>query len=116
MDGAGLGDRFLRHVERTRLLLHLLDPEPALMEQPDRSPEADYSAIRAELEAHHVDLATRPEKVRLTKADLVPDHADREKLEAPLRALGLEPRWISSVTHEGIADLLNDLAGALEPE
>jgi GTP-binding protein len=108
--GAGLGDRFLRHVERTRVLVHLIDPEPALREEPGRGPGADYAAIRHELVAYRAELAERPELVCLTKGDLLPDPVERKRLEEPLRALGLEPRWISSATGEGLDDLVRSIA------
>jgi GTP-binding protein len=110
--GAGLGSRFLRHVERTRILLHLLDAEPALLGVPGRSPESDYAAIRRELEQYAPDLARRPEHLCLTKADLVPEE-DRERLAQPLRERGLDPRWISAVTGEGIQALMDALAAEL---
>ena len=55
-------------------------------------------------------LAERPEKVYLTKADLVPDPCERETMANSLRNHGLEPRWISASTGEGISGLLHDLA------
>jgi GTP-binding protein len=108
--GAGLGDRFLRHVERTRLLVHLLDPEPALRAEPGRSLAADWAALRGELEAYAAELAAREELVCISKADLVPEPDRRAELEAELRARGLEPRWISAATGEGIDALLRELA------
>jgi GTP-binding protein len=109
--GAGLGDRFLRHVERTRLLVHLLDPEPALAGgDPERSLERDYDALRAELAAYSEDLAKRTEIVCVAKADLVPDAAERALLDEELRRRGLAPRWISAATGEGIEALLQELA------
>jgi GTP-binding protein len=111
--GAGLGDRFLRHVERTRVLVHLVDPEPALREEPGRGPRQDYTAIRHELACYRADLAQRAELVCLTKADLLPDPVERKRLEEPLRALGLEPRWISSATGEGLDDLVRAIADRL---
>jgi GTP-binding protein len=109
--GAGLGHRFLRHVERTRLLVHLLDPEPALAGgDPKRSTAGDYDALRAELAAYSDDLARRPEIVCISKADLMPDPAERKLVEEGLRARGIEPRWISAETGEGIEALLQLLA------
>jgi GTP-binding protein len=108
--GAGLGDRFLRHVERTRFLVHLLDPEPLLTGAPDRGLAADYAALRHELSAYAAELAARPELVCISKADLVPDPARRGELAAELQALGLEPRWISAATGEGIDALVAELA------
>ncbi len=112
-DGAGLGDRFLRHIERTRILVHLLDPAPVLSGEPGRSPKSDYYAIRGELESYAPELATRPERLYLTKGDLVTDPRDRERLVAPLRAGGVEPGWISAATGEGLTDLTRTLASDL---
>jgi GTP-binding protein len=109
--GAGLGHRFLRHVERTRLLVHLLDPEPCLaMGDAERSPEADYDALRAELSAYSEELAKRSEIVCLAKADLVPDPAERALLAEPLVRRGIDVRWISSATGEGLESLMQLLA------
>jgi GTP-binding protein len=113
-EGAGLGDRFLRHVERTRVLVHLLDPEPLLREEPERSPLADYTAIRSELGGYRPEMLKRHELVLLTKGDLVADPAHRAEIEAPLRAQGIAPRWISAVGGEGISDLLGALVVELE--
>ena len=109
--GAGLGDRFLRHVERTRLLVHLLDPQPRL-ENPGgtRTLLADYRALRGELSAYSEDLARRPELVCITKSDLVADPSERERLAGELRAAGLEARWISAAGGHGLDDLRRDLA------
>ena len=109
--GAGLGHRFLRHVERTRLLVHLLDPEPALAGgDPDRSVLRDYDALRAELAAYSDDLAERPEIVCISKADLISDPTERKLIEEELRARGIEPRWISAATGEGVAALVQVLS------
>jgi GTP-binding protein len=109
-EGVGLGDRFLRHVERTRILLHMVDPAPVLNGEPGRRPDSDYKAIRNELEAYAPELAARPERVYLAKADLIPDLGERERLAAPLRVEGVEPRWLSAVTGEGLEELLRELA------
>jgi GTP-binding protein len=107
--GAGLGHRFLRHVERTRVLVHLLDPGPVLLGEPGRSPLADYEALRKEIEAYAVELAARSAVICLTKADLVPEPERRRELERELRDRGLEVRWISAVTGEGLEELLRQL-------
>jgi GTP-binding protein len=111
--GAGLGDRFLRHVERTRVFVHLLDPEPALRGEPGRSPAADYTSLRNELAAYDPELATRTELVCLSKADLVGDPEQRHALAAELDALGVQARWISSPTGEGLPELVEALAKLL---
>jgi GTP-binding protein len=109
--GAGLGHRFLRHVERTRVLVHLLDPVPTLQGEPGRGPGEDYRAIRAELEAFAPELAERRERVFISKADLVPDADDRRQLSRPLEEIGVEPpRWLSAASGEGVGELLRILA------
>ena len=109
--GAGLGDRFLRHVERTRVLVHLLDPEPLVSGgPPERSPERDYAALRSELQAYAEELADRVEIVCVAKADLLPEPEDRKRIEALLEVHGLTPHWLSSVTGEGVQELLQRLA------
>ena len=109
--GAGLGHRFLRHVERTRVLVHLLDPEPCLAGgDAERSPERDYDALRAELAAYSEDLAKRHELVCIAKADLVPDPAERALLAEPLVRRGIGLHWVSAATGEGLDPVLQALA------
>ncbi len=113
-EGVGLGLRFLRHVERTRVLVHLIDPEPLLMGgDPERDPVGDYRALRAELESYAADLAKRPEIVCVTKGDLVHDAETRADIDAQLGEAGIETRWISSANGEGIDALIGDLARVL---
>ena len=111
--GVGLGDRFLRHVERTRLLVHLLDPEPLLRGETGRSPLGDYRALRAELAAYSPELAARPEHVCLTKADVMSDPAERAALVKDLEDAGIRARWLSAQSGEGIPALLAVLAREL---
>jgi GTP-binding protein len=106
-EGTGLGDRFLRHVERTRLLLHLVDVSGF----EGRDPVESYRSIRKELEAHHVDLAERPELVVATKTD-VPESA--EHLEKLREALDVEVVSISSATRDGVDALLDRIRRELE--
>ncbi len=112
--GVGLGDRFLRHVERTRILVHLLDPEPLLRGETGRSPLADYRALREELAAYSSELAARPEHVCLTKGDVVTDPAERAEIARELEREGLAVRWISAQSGEGVPELLARLAHDLE--
>ncbi len=105
-EGRGLGDRFLRHVERTRLLLHLLDGSA-----PD--PLADRRIIEAELAAFSPRLAQRPRLVVVNKLDL-PEVRERwPELQAALEAEGCEARAISGATGEGVRELLFALAERL---
>lgn len=107
--GAGLGIRFLRHVERTRVLLHLV----TFTGEPDRDPVADYHAIRQELSAFNPDLASRPEVVAMTKADLPDVRAAYPEAREQFAKLGIELRLISAATHEGLDDLMRELAEKL---
>jgi GTP-binding protein len=107
--GAGLGDRFLRHLERTRIFVHLIDPEPVLREEPARGPLEDYRALRRELSLYAPELSQRPEIVCVSKADLVA--ADRRGgLAAALAREVPALHWISAVTGEGVRELVARLA------
>ena len=111
-EGAGLGDRFLRHIERTRVLVHLLDAGGAVLAS--RDPLDDYDAIRSELGAYEPSLLERTELVALNKIDLLPDRSVLDRTEAALRARGV-PVWrISAVTHEGVPELLAAMLHALD--
>ncbi|RIK99724.1 MAG: GTPase ObgE [Proteobacteria bacterium] len=116
--GAGLGDRFLRHVERTRVLVHLVDVGSAFLEEREpAAPLADWEAIRHELASYDPALAARSEIVALNKLDLLPDDAREARLapvENALRARGREVVRISGATGEGIDRLLRLLVFALD--
>ena len=112
--GVGLGDRFLRHIERTRVLVHLLDVGTPAQEERDLL--AEYDAIRRELGAYDETLVERTEIVALNKIDLI---ADREVLggpEAALRSRGREVVRISGATGEGIGELLRSILRAIDAE
>ncbi|MFP6639123.1 MAG: GTPase ObgE [Myxococcota bacterium] len=110
--GAGLGHQFLRHVERTRVLVHLLDLGAWLLE--GRSPLADYDAIRQELSVYQPGLLLRPEIVVLSKFDLVADLKAVEQLEDELRSRGLQPIRLSAATRTGTAELVRTMLSAVE--
>ena len=110
--GVGLGDRFLRHLERTRVLVHLLDAGSALLEE--RDPVELYDQIRAELGAHAGGLDRRRELVALTKLDLVADRARLDPIESQLRARGCEVWRVSAATGEGVQALLSRVAAVIE--
>jgi GTP-binding protein len=111
-EGVGLGDRFLRHVERTRILVHLVDVGTALLEE--RDPLADYETIRAELAAYGAGLEERPEIVVLNKVDLVADRTALKPLSDALAARGREVIELSGATGEGVTALLARLVWKLE--
>ena len=100
--GAGLGHDFLKHIERTTLIVHILDIMPT-----DGSDPADnYRAIRSELEQHSKALAKKSEVIVANKTDLDPDG---ERLEALRKKLKTEVRAISAVTGAGIKELSESL-------
>ncbi len=108
-EGAGLGLRFLRHVERTRVLLHLV----TFTGEAGRSPLEDYHVIRGELSSFNRDLVGRPEVVAMTKADLPEVREAYESAREDFAKLGIELRLISAATHEGLDDLMQELAEKL---
>jgi len=111
-EGAGLGDRFLRHIERTRVLVHLVDVGTALLE--GRDPLAAYEAIRKELGAYGAELLSRSEIVALTKIDLVSERSALAPIEAALRPRVHAVQRVSAATGEGVAELLGAVARCLE--
>jgi GTP-binding protein len=115
-EGHGLGLRFLKHVERTKLLLHLV----TLTDEPGRDPVEDYLALRKELAAYDEKLAAHPEVVVLSKADL-PDVRDAyPQLKNRFAELDVELFLMSAATHEGIDSLVqyvgHQVAKAVENE
>lgn len=108
-EGIGLGHAFLRHVERTRLLLHLVDGSG----QEGRDPLDDVRVIDDELRLHSPELAERPQILVVTKADLPETAPNAERLRA---AYGdrREVLVISAVTHDGLLPLLQRIAGMLD--
>ncbi|WP_293942773.1 GTPase ObgE [Sphingomonas sp.] len=119
-EGAGIGDRFLGHVERCRALLHLVDAE-------GEDPVDAWRIVRGELDAYGAGLEDKPELVALSRCDLV-DPKDLAKLRKKLaKASGTEPHLISAATGDGIDELIEALftligdvavanAEAVEPE
>ena len=112
-EGAGLGHEFLRHVERTRVLIHLVEPTPA--DQSD--PIDNYQAIRSELEAYGqrlgTNLASRPEVIAVSKAEL----PESEEIQSALAEItGREVRRFSSVTGQGLKELLSEAFTLLRSE
>jgi len=108
--GVGLGVRFLRHVERTRLLAHLIDSSDAS----DRDPVQDFKIITGELAAFNKALAAKPMIVVATKLDATTDNARRDALRDFCAARGLEFHAISAATGQGVKELVRALADALD--
>ncbi|MCX5659483.1 MAG: GTPase ObgE [Planctomycetota bacterium] len=110
--GAGLGIQFLRHIERTRLLVHLIEVQPA----DGSDPLENFRVINAELAAYSVELAAKPQIIALTKIDLIPDEDERrEAIEHITRELGRPVFPISSATGAGVRELLEACWRALHP-
>jgi GTP-binding protein len=113
-EGVGLGDRFLRHVERTRVLVHLIDLGAMMLE--GRDPLADYGALRTELGRYRPELLERTEIVLLNKTDLVPEEhtGDVNALAATLAARGRAVLRGSGATGQGMRELVIALARTLD--
>jgi GTP-binding protein len=109
--GHGLGVQFLRHIERTRLLVHLVD----VSEMSGRDPVSDFEIVMQELAGFSEDLAKKPMLVVATKIDAAQDPTRIASLEALARERGYSFHAISSVTGEGILPLKRKIAEAVLP-
>jgi GTP-binding protein len=105
--GVGLGHEFLRHVERTRVLVHLVEPQPA----DGSDPVANYRTVRRELELHGQDTTRKPEIIAVSKCELAGSQEIRQSLA---EALGREVLAVSAATGEGLAQLVTQIAERLE--
>jgi GTP-binding protein len=101
--GGGLGDTFLRHIERTRLVLHLIDIQPP---EGQPSPAEAFQVIRNELRAYSQTLASKPELVAANKMDLLPDEGEARQLADDIGQAVLP---ISAVTGQGLSMLTERL-------
>jgi GTPase len=108
--GKGLGHRFLRHVTRSAVLVHVLDLVPT---EPDRDPESDLAALEAELAAYDPGLAARPAMVAANKIDLPEGRERLPEAGAAATRRGLACFGISAVTGEGIREFLYALGAAV---
>ncbi|MER3429782.1 MAG: GTPase ObgE [Blastocatellia bacterium] len=108
--GAGLGDRFLRHLERTKLLLHLVD----VSSFPDRDPVNDYETINRELALYDTSLSERPQIVVATKIDALDNPARLERLRQAAKKDSRQFLAISAVTGEGVGELVRKIASTLD--
>ena len=108
--GAGLGIRFLRHVERTRLLVHLIDTSDANADDPVRA----FEVINSELAAFSELLTQKPVIVVATKLDATSDRTRLEALRDYCKKHGLEFHSISAAAGEGVKELVRSIADALD--
>ena len=108
-EGAGLGHRFLRHVERTRVLLHLIEVGP------ERDPETDFDVVNRELERYDPVLAKRPQVVALSKVDLTHAREAYPVLRDAFARRGIELLAVSGVTGEGVPEVLERLWALVRP-
>jgi GTP-binding protein len=106
-EGLGLGDRFLGHIERCRVLLHLVD---AAGEHAGR----DYKTVRRELEAYGAGLTDKPEIIALSKADAVTPEMLKDQKARLKRAAGRTPLVLSSASGQGVQEVLRALIGVIE--
>ena len=108
-EGVGIGDRFLGHVERTRVLLHLVSGVEEDVAQA-------YKTVRTELEAYAEDLATRREVVALSQVDALDEETLNEKTAALKKACGKTPLHLSSVTHLGTDEVLRTMMDEIDAD
>lgn len=114
-DGKGLGHDFLRHLDRTRIIVHLIEVTHQLEDVPsDRDPIVDFEALNNELLKFSEDLAKKKQIVVLNKCDEPYVEAERERLQAYFEGLGYPFHAISCQTRFGIKDLLNTLTQTLQ--
>lgn len=105
-EGVGLGHQFLRHIERTKVIIHIVDAAST----EGRDPIADIKAINAELEAYNPDLLKRPQVIAANKIDAIYDDGSGtnpvELIKAAFEPEGIKVYPISAVTGQGVKELL----------
>ena len=108
-EGAGLGHDFLRHIDRCRLLVHVVDVSGS----EGRDPVADFDAINAELKQYSPELAQRPQIVAANKVDILADDSLLDALRSHVEALGYPLLTISAAAHQGTRELVFAIANRL---
>ena len=108
-EGAGLGHDFLRHIDRCRLLIHIVDVSGS----EGRDPVEDFESINAELREYSPALASRRMLVAANKTDLLTDREPLERLKAHVESLGLPFFELSAASHQGVLELMKAAAGEL---
>jgi GTP-binding protein len=105
--GVGIGDRFLGHVERTRVLLHLVSAQ-------EEDPATAYRTVRTELEAYGHGIADKPEILALSQCDILDEETRKERIAALRAVAGHEPLVLSAVSGEGMTEALRRLRETIE--
>ena len=110
-DGAGLGATFLRHLQRTRILLHLVDMAPMEGGVEDVDPVEQVRAIERELEKHDPELLQKPRWLVLNKADLMFEDEAKERADEIIASLGWTHPWyqVSAISREGTWPIMKDV-------
>ncbi len=108
-EGAGLGHDFLRHIDRCRLLVHLVDVSGS----EGRDPIEDFDTINAELQQYSEDLASRPQIVVANKTDLLADTEQLDAFRAHVEELGYSFMEMSAATHQGTRELVQRIGSML---
>ncbi|MER3448167.1 MAG: GTPase ObgE [Candidatus Dadabacteria bacterium] len=109
-EGAGLGIKFLRHIERTKVLIHLLDLSPFT----ERDPIEDYRIMNDELESYSPELKNKPQIIVPNKIDITEAKEKLEETKSYFKKLGVKVFPISSATGEGIKELIEEVGKRLE--
>ena len=111
-EGVGLGHEFLRHIERTKVIIHMVDAAGT----EGRDPIADIYAINKELEAYNIEIASRPTVIAANKIDAITDDTDSpvEALRAEFEPKGIRVFPISAVSGQGLKELLYHVSSLLE--
>ena len=108
-EGSGLGHDFLRHIDRCRLLIHIVDVSGS----EGRDPVEDFETINAELKEYSPELASRKMIVAANKTDILTDRTLLEKLKAHVEGKGMTFFELSAATHQGVRELMKAAAGEL---
>jgi len=112
-EGRGLGHRFLKHVERTRVLLHVLD----IASHPQEGLLGDFETVRREMQRYNPELNGRPVIVLMNKVDLPPEVCrDPKALRLALKRMGFDALPVSALTGEGFDDVREAVARVLNPK
>ncbi len=108
--GAGLGYKFLKHIERTKVLIHVVDVSGS----EGRDPSDDYRKILAELEQYDPKLLRKPQIIAANKTDIITDQAKYDEFMAFMKAEGRKVVPVSAATRQGITELLNEVLHEIE--